>query len=107
MKNEITIYELLGIINDNPNKEIYIKYFHRLTGKEDIMWACLENIFDKLDNKHIFLNDKVKIIEEHKHTIEKLNDFIGATDNELMYNIREIKSKINEIIDYIQEKEND
>lgn len=81
------------------------------------MWVCLENIFDKLDNKHIFLNDKVEIIESHKYTIEKidlyedLKDILNNSDESIVLNaihkcLTVQKYKINEIIDYIQEKEN-
>ena len=102
MKKEISIYELLGLVNDNPNKDIYIKFFDRDTGKEDVMWACLENIFDRLDNKHMFLNDKVEIIEEPKE-LEELNldtdDLKGkeiprAIDYLLEGRINKIKEKI-------------
>ena len=51
------------------------------------------------------LNIKVEILEEDKPIIEKLSGFIGATDNELIFNISEIKDKLNEIIDYINRKE--
>ena len=116
MKKGITIYGLLGLINNNPNEDIYIKFFDRDTGKEDVMWACLENIFDRLDNKRIFLNDKVEIIEEPK----QLEEIEIENDNTSHFYIRDkhgtrcqmtkhskiIAEKVNEIIRYIKNKEN-
>lgn len=108
MKKEISVYELLGLIKDNPNKNIYVKYFSRFIEKEDIMWACLENLFDKLDNKIIFLNDKVEILEEDKPIIEKIKRYEfkenGITISE-QPSIIEIADKLNEVIDYINRKE--
>ena len=117
MKKEITIYELLGLINNNPNEDIYIKFFDMDTGKEDVMWACLENIFDRLDNKHIFLNDKVEIIEEPKELREIYiyqdlntgNHFVLNEHNTKCYMTKHSKiiaEKVNEIIRYIKDKEN-
>ena len=108
MKTIISVYELLGLIKDNPNKNIYVKYFSRFIEKEDIMWACLENLFDKLDNKIIFLNDKVEILEEDKPIIEKIKRYEfkenGITISERP-SIIEIADKLNEVIDYINRKE--
>ena len=116
MNKKITIYDLLGLIKDNPNKNIYVKYFSRFIEKEDIMWACLENLFDKLDNKIIFLNDKVEILEEDKPIIEKidlfddLQDILNNSDESIVLNaihkcLTTEKYKLNEIIDYINRKE--
>ena len=116
MKNEITIYELLGLIKDNPNKNIYVKYFSRFIEKEDIMWACLENLFDKLDNKIIFLNDKVEILEEDKSIIEKIEIEEDIVCNKFVKNEYGAKcyikthdkiviEKLNQVIDYINRKE--
>lgn len=107
MKKEITIYELLGLVNDNPNEDIYINFFDRNTGKEDVMWACLENIFDKLDNKRIFLNDKVEIKQEPKE-LEELNlDTDDLKGKEIPRAIDYLlEGRINEIIRYIKDKEN-
>ena len=51
------------------------------------------------------LNEKVEILEEDKPIIEKISGFIGATDNELIFNISEIKDKLNEVIDCINRRE--
>jgi len=68
---KIIIYELLGMIKDEPDKSIYIKYFDRVNKKEDVMWACKENIFYKLNQLNVELNDKVEILEEEKKIPEK------------------------------------
>ena len=108
MNNTITIYELLGLIKDTPNHELYVKYINNISNKEEIMWACEENIFDKLDNKVIFLNDKVEILEEDKPIIEKIKRYEfkenGITISE-QPSIIEIADKLNEVIDYINRKE--
>lgn len=57
----MTIYELLGKVKDNPKVDIYIKYFNKISQKEDIMWACKENIIYELDQKVIDLNDEIII----------------------------------------------
>lgn len=79
------------------------------TGKEDVMWACLENIFDRLDNKHIFLNDKVEIIEEPEEPkeLEELNlDTDNLKGKEIPRAIDYLlEGRINEIIRYIRDKE--
>ena len=117
MNKTISVYELLGLIKDNPNKNIYVKYFSRFIEKEDIMWACLENLFDKLDNKIIFLNDKVKILEEDKPIIEKIDTttentlftmecYTGIPEKAQDWNFNVLKDKLNEVIDCINRKEN-
>ena len=64
----ITMYELLEMVKDEPDRSIYVKYFDRVNKKEDVMWACKENIIYKLEQLVIELNDKVEIIEEEKKT---------------------------------------
>lgn len=110
----ITVYELLGLIKDGKapkkikwenmewnydieNNEYFTKY-------KKYYWLFEEYIPNNVNFMNC-LNDKVEILEEDKPIIEKINDFIGATDNELMFNIREIKNKLNEIIDHINKKE--
>ena len=100
-----TIYELLGLVKDEPDRSIYVKYFDRVNKKEDVMWACKENIIYTLNLLIIELNDTVEIIEEEKKIPEKLYGIVnqkeGTTkvpsNEELMY-------KINEIIDYLKSK---
>lgn len=109
----ITIYELLGMIKDEPDRSIYIKYFDKVNKKEALMWACKENIIYKLDQLIIELNDTVEILEEDKK-IEKLKGILRIDDlippvDENMYKIwqQTIKNhnKINEIIYKLNESE--
>ena len=109
MNKVISVYELLGLIKDNIDKEIYCNYIDNNTGKENTMWACVENIVDRLDNKSICLNDKVKvaIFDEDKPTIEKLSingkDIHKLEELGIYDVIEDIESTLNEIIDKIEE----
>ena len=116
MNKQITIYELLGLIKDEPNYELYVKYINNMSNKEEIMWACEENIFDKLDNKIIFLNDKVEILKEDKPIIEKIEIEEDIVCNKFVKNEYGAKcyikthdkiviEKLNQVIDYINRKE--
>ena len=115
MNKVISVYELLGLIKDNRDKEVYCNYIDNNTGKENIMWACVENIIDKLDNKIISLNDMVEIPDEYKYAIEPitLDDWCEITYNEnwellkndFNKNMRTIFDRLDKIIDYINEKE--
>ena len=116
MNKQITIYELLGLIKDEPNYELYVKYINNMSNKEEIMWACEENIFDKLDNKIIFLNDKVEILKEDKPIIEKINIEQDSSKHfyikneygtkcSLTKHSKMIADKLNEVISYINRKE--
>lgn len=116
MNKKITIYELLGLIKDDkaPKKikwEDYIFSFYN----DDYLCKNEDFVKNRETNYllcYLFslpgsaLNIKVEILEEDKPIIEKINDFIGATDNELMFNIREIKNKLNEVIEFLNRKEN-
>ena len=106
----ISVYELLGLIKDEPNHELYVKYINNMSNKEEIMWACEENIFDKLDNKIIFLNDKVEILKKDKPMIEKMKRYElkenGITISE-QPSIIEIADKLNQVIDYINRKDDE
>ena len=108
MNKVISVYELLGLIKDNIDKEIYCNYIDNNTGKENTMWACVENIVDRLDNKSICLNDKVKvaIFDEDKPTIEKLNlDREPLRGREVPRAIDYLlEGKINEIIDKLEKE---
>ena len=112
---KITIYELLGMVKDEPDRSIYVKYFDRINKKEDVMWACKENIIYKLNQLIIELNDKVEILEEEKKIPEKLEEprfnkgryyikDINGDDSEISGIERTFRLKINEIIDYLKSK---
>lgn len=96
MNKTITLYELLGKVKDKPDKSIYVKYFNRVNQKDDVMWACKENIIYKLDQLIIELNDTVEILEEEKKIPEKLPNNFHYTGEE-----ENIANKINEVIDYL------
>lgn len=114
---KVTVYELLGKVKDEPDRNIYIKYFDRVHKKEDIIWACKENIIYNLDQLIIELNDEVEIIKED-NKIEKIP--IGLKQNkdgifntivkdDIHYELNEkeetICIKINEIIDKLNKSE--
>lgn len=108
---KITIYELLGKVKDKTDRNIYVKYFDKINKKEDIMWACKENIIYKLDQTIIALTDEVEILDdenEEKGLPEKINvwyQYNGIDDKELTeIMLKEIKDKINEIIDYLEKQ---
>ena len=102
MKNKISVYELLGLIKDGKIKEgTYIKYYDRIWENDEKLYVCLKNIINKLDEGAIELNDQVKILEEDKPKIHPifLNEECGIEM------IEAICDKLNEIIDYINRKE--
>lgn len=107
MKKTITIYELLGKVKDNKDSDIYVKYMNRMTEKEDTMWACIENIIYKLDNKVIYLNDEVEILDEEEfEDIEEIETSYGGDckhrifeSNGVSYEVSPtMKNKINQLI---------
>lgn len=93
----ITIYELLGIFKDEHNRSIYVKYFDRVNKKEDVMFACKDNIIYKLEQSVIELNDEVEILEEEKKIPEKIKDKYCSQISKV-----ELAQKYNEIIDYLK-----
>lgn len=114
---KITIYELLGKVKDDNKTDIYVKYFNRISQKEETMWACKENIIYKLDQIIVKLNDEVEIIEESKK-IEKISwgekeilaEYFTANKKQetLARRTEKLKSSLNELIDEINNlKEND
>ena len=111
---KITIYELLGKVKDKIDRSIYVKYFDRVNKKDDVMWACKENIIYKLNQLIIELNDTVEIIndtveivEEEKKIPEKLTQFeapfLKGNKPDIRFSL--IIDQINEIIDYLENKE--
>ena len=112
MNNTISVYELLGLIKDGkaPKK---IKY-----GETNFIYIGKENDYynEKTDNLYLFkdyictledLNEKVEILEEYKPIIEKLNlDREPLKGKEVPRAIDYLlEGRINEIIDYINRKE--
>ena len=73
MKKRISVYEFLGLINEDSSKETYINYFDRMSGVKVTVWGCLASIFYLLDQKRLFLDDIISIDDdEDKPIIEKL-----------------------------------
>lgn len=117
MNKIVTIYELLGLIKDGKIKgETYIKYYNREYEDDDTLYVCLSNLLYKLETNEIQLNDKVEILEEDKSIIEKLETtaentlftmecYTGIPEKAQDWNFNVLKDKINEIIEYINRKE--
>ncbi len=117
MNNTISVYELLGLIKDGkaPKK---IKY-------EDIIWKydMQENEYTKEkedywlfqdyfpNNLNLLdcLEDKLEILEEDKPIIEKIEikkyNFHNDNHSKLLKNQEQLSNKLNEVIDYINRKE--
>lgn len=117
MNKEITIYELLGLIKDNkvPNSIIYKREYFKYS-KENRDYIGENNyLFSDFADLISILNDKVEIIDEDKK-IEKLNI---ENDSPTQFYIRNeygtkcsltkhskiIADKLNEVIDYINRRE--
>ena len=125
MNKEITIYELLGLIKDGtvPKKIKYNNRTYEFKEIEEGTGYVYESGIVKiwLSNQIEFdisrcLNDKVEILEEDKLIIEKIkieedivcNKFIRNEYGSSCYiktHDRIIIEKLNEVIDYINRKE--
>ena len=122
MNNFVTVYELLGLFKDGKIKEgTYIKYYDRIWENDEKLYVCLKNIINKLDEGAIELNDQVKILEEDKSIIEKItlkgedirfgimSEWLEFNPNEneqkICSAIESIGIKLNEVISYINRKE--
>ena len=111
MSKKISVYDLLGLIKDGkaPKKIIYNDNVYEFT---DYDYRCIVTEIEKgfveywlignynQDLRHL-LNEKVEILEEYKPKIYPifLNEECG------MEMIEAICDKLNEIIDYINRKE--
>lgn len=115
MNKEISIYELLGLIKEDKapyrvkyNDSIYatstLSGFYEEGNPGNYL---LSTIFSN-DNDYDALNVKVEILEEDKPIIEKIKRYEikenGITISE-QPSIIEIADKLNEVIDYINRKE--
>ena len=110
MNKKITIYDLLGLIKDGkaPKKIKFDDteykygngYYYRMNNE-------VPKIFTNEYNILLCLNDKVEILEEDKPIIEKLNlDREPLKGKEVPRAIDYLlEGRINEIIDYINRKE--
>lgn len=106
------VIDLLNKITNNeevPKKIKYNKKIYEYSQKDN----RYHNVQGGLDLSSIFgdynfnyLNDEIEIIEEKPKKIEKLPKHI--TDNACASkDLREIANKVNELIDYLLEKESD
>ena len=118
------IIDLLNKIANEEEVPKYVQYYNMLKDKTDIMMACKENIFYKLDQLEIQLNSRIEPVEEEKKIPEKLDMVLLAqcdnwlqpaieTDekiraelnpyviNIIRENTLEIQHKFNELIDYL------
>lgn len=125
MNKIISVYELLGLIKDGKapkkikwNGEVYYYAFKNTTQEDYDYQDKYGNylLLEKLKYEYltsIFNNEEVEILEEDRPIIEKLyigkNDITyddGAIDaDELVDNFIDVKDKLNEVIDYINRKE--
>lgn len=128
MNKEITIYELLGLIKDGKapkmikykdNNYIFTGYDYRciLTDIEKgfVEYWLIGNYNQELN---FLLNEKIKILEEDKPIIEKIDTttentlftmecFTGIPEKAQDWNFNILKNTLNQIIDYINKKEKD
>ena len=131
MNKIITIYELLGLIKDGkaPKRIIFdtteykygCGYYYRIDNEVPKIFTNEYNIFMYLNEEVEILEEnkpiieKLKILEENKPIIEKLkikdNKVIGKWENGSDYHYTlsapqvVIINKINEVIDYLNKKE--
>ena len=103
---KISIYELLGMVKDKVDIDIYIRYYDKLSNKTDVMLACKENIIYNLDRTSIELNDTVEILEEKKipEKIEREIYIENGVKISSEPSIEQIMNKLNEVIDYLKSK---
>lgn len=107
----IKVIDLLNMISKGEEVPKHVRYYNMIENIDDIMYVCKENIFCKLDTLQIHLNSRVEIIEEpQEHKIpKKLNyphiEIESSADDEIRDYLYKVKDKIDEILDYLEEKE--
>ena len=95
--SKMTVIQLLNkIAKGETKKEIMFQYNN---GYEE--YANINTLFDRFTINKENLNTEIEIIEEDKK-IKKLDEYEYDTANEIL-----IIRKINEIIDYLEENNND
>lgn len=119
MKKEISVYELLGLIKDGkaPKKIKYenIIWKHNLEENEYIedgkdCWL-FQDYFPNNLNFLDCLKDKVEIIncEKDKPIIEKIEikkyNFHNDNHSKLLKNQEQLSNKLNEVIEFLNRKE--
>ena len=73
------VIDLLNKIANGEEIPKYIKYRNWNNNSFDKMLVCKENIFYKLDQLEIYLNDEIEIIEEDKE-IEEIKQMYEERD---------------------------
>lgn len=111
MNNTISVYELLGLIKDGkaPKRILFdeTEYYLLPVGCYVRELNGITTTINSDYNIFLCLNDKVEILEEDKPIIEKLNlDREPLKGKEVPRAIDYLlEGRINEIIDYINRKE--
>lgn len=113
MNNTISVYELLGLIKDGkaPKRILFdeTEYYLLPVGCYVRELNGITTTINSDYNIFLCLNDKVEILEEDKPIIEKIKkhefEENGITISE-QPSIIEIADKLNQVIDYINRKEN-
>lgn len=124
--NKIRVIDLLNKIANRETTYDYIEYWNRNKDKYDVMLVCEENLIYKLNNGDILLTDEVNRAkgyeeEPQEHKIPDkifLNQDYGSCYID-PYSYKQVPlkreklspeevsiiNKINEILDYLEEKE--
>jgi hypothetical protein len=95
------VIDLLNKIANGEEVPKYIKYRNWNNNSFDKMLVCKENIFYKLDQLEIYLNDEVEIIEEDKE-IEEIS-FKRVGEGIPLIDYDSIEDKINELVKAVNE----
>lgn len=106
----ITIYELLGLVKDGkaPKKIKYGNREYYLYDNKSYLTTDKTRFFDKIYFSD--LNEGIEILEE-ENKIEKLDEIIEIKSEDkfgsLIYEIKCIEAKINQLIDEINKLKED
>lgn len=109
MSKTITIIELLNKIAKGEEVPEYVRYFHRISKKFEIMLVCKENIIDKLNRGIFDLDYTVEILEDEEtidiDRIKELKDVVALSEEGYMTRgtFIDITSKINELIKAVKQ----
>ena len=102
---KVTIADIISMIAKEEETPKYIRYFNKVQREWLVMLVCKENIIARLNENAIFLNDEADIIEEKKEIekIRNINIDMDGNKIERTPNNYELKEKINELIDVVNE----
>ena len=93
------VIDLLNKIAHGEEVPKFIKYRNWNNNSFDKMLVCKENIFYKLDQLEIYLNDEIEIIEEDKK-IEKIPIIFQDGHNQTEIN-EYLRTMLNRVIDEV------